>query len=129
MKLGTSFLVCCEDFVSLLEDSSLVQMVTEPTRGDNVLDLFQTSNPTLVNNETVSPGIADHNIVVADVNVKPKQSKQLPQKVLLLKKANWSGLRAFIIEKKNGTINNLAKKCCGNLDSFQNSHPKRHISV
>ena len=86
MKSGSGFPANYEEFVSLLVDFSLVQMVNEPTRGENVLDLFLTSNHTLVEDIKVSPGIADHNIVVAKVNLKPKTSKQIPEKFHYLEK-------------------------------------------
>ena len=37
-----------EDFIDLLDEFSLTQLVTHPTRGDNILDLFLIDNPTLV---------------------------------------------------------------------------------
>ena len=37
------------DFQTCLDDFGMVQMVSKPTRGDNILDLFLTSNHTLVN--------------------------------------------------------------------------------
>ena len=69
-----------KDSIPLLDDFSLIQMVIEPTRGENVLDFFLTSNHTLVDDIKISPGIADHDIVVANVNVKPRISKQVPPK-------------------------------------------------
>ena len=39
-----------------LSDCMLEQMVTSPTRGQNILDLFFTTNPTLVDDITVIPG-------------------------------------------------------------------------
>ena len=35
-----------DNFVELLDDFNLTQIVTEPTRLDNILDLILTSNPT-----------------------------------------------------------------------------------
>ena len=55
----------------MLDDFGLVQMVNESTRCGNVLDLFLTSNHTLVQKVEIVPGIADHDIMIADVNVKP----------------------------------------------------------
>ena len=48
MKSGLGFPAIYKDFISLLDDFSLVQVVSEPTRGENVLDFFLTSNHTLV---------------------------------------------------------------------------------
>ena len=39
----------------------LEQVVREPTGIINILDLFFTSNPTLVERSSVVPGISDHN--------------------------------------------------------------------
>ena len=50
----------CNDFMSLLDDFGLVQMVTEPTRCENAIDLFLTSNHTLVQKIEILPGITDH---------------------------------------------------------------------
>ena len=99
MKSGTGFPAPYEDFVSLLDDFSLVQMVNEPTRGENVLGLYLTSNHTLVNDISILPGIADHDIVVANVSTKPKVSKQIPRKIPLFKRANWTGFQSYMAEK------------------------------
>ena len=37
-----------KQFVDLLEDTGLVQLVTEPTRGENILDLVVTNAPSLI---------------------------------------------------------------------------------
>ena len=57
-------------------------MVIEPTRLDNVLDLFLTSNHTLVQKVEIYPGIADHDVMVADV-IKPTLGCQEPRSVPL----------------------------------------------
>ena len=58
-----------------LSDCMLEQMVTSPTRGQNILDLFFTTYPTLVDDISVIPGLSDHDIVLAQVNVKPERTK------------------------------------------------------
>ena len=59
-----------------------------------------------------SPGIADHNIVVAKVNLKPKTSKQIPRKFPLFRKANWTSFKTYIhvTEKRTEILNNLYQK-------------------
>ena len=88
IKSGCGLHTHYEDFVDFLDEFSLVQMVTEPTRGDNILDYFLTTNPTLVNNIEIHPGIADHNMVLVNANIKPVESKQIPRSVPLYKKTN-----------------------------------------
>ena len=48
--------------------------MTSPTRGQNILDLFFTTNSTLVDNVSIIPGLSDHDIVLAKVNAKPEKA-------------------------------------------------------
>ena len=47
----------------------LEQMVTSPRRGQNILDLFFTTSPTLVDDISVIPCLSDHDAVLAQVKV------------------------------------------------------------
>ena len=67
--------------------------MTSPTRGKNILGLFFTTNPTLVNNVSVTPSLSDHDIVLVIVNTKPEIKKQVPRTILLYKKAHWAQLK------------------------------------
>lgn len=98
IRSGCSYLSIYKDFISCLDDYSLVQMVSDPTRGDNTLDLFLTSNHTLVNKTEVKTGIADHDITISNVSVKPKMSRQKPRSVPLYKKADWDSFKMFMAE-------------------------------
>ena len=71
----------------------LEQMVTSPTWGQNILDLFFTTNPTLVNKVSILPGLSDHDIVLVEVNSRPEIIKQVPRDIPLYKKANWDQLK------------------------------------
>ena len=68
-------------------------MVTSPTRGQNIQPLFFTTNPSLVDDISVISGLSDHDIVLAQVNVKPEVTKQVPRNIPLHKKANWDQLK------------------------------------
>ena len=63
IKPGCSHTKLYDSFIETMRDQSLSQMVTEPTRSGNILDLFLTTNPTLVNSVSIIPGLSDHNIV------------------------------------------------------------------
>ena len=56
----------------VLNDSNLTQTVSLPTRDSNILDLFFTTNPTLVKRVSILPGISDHDIVQIQVNTSAK---------------------------------------------------------
>ena len=70
IKFGCGFPCLYNDFASLLDDFGLVQMVTEPTRYEKILDLFRTSNHTLVQKIEIVPGIADQGRVRTGEKVK-----------------------------------------------------------
>ena len=60
-----------DGFIETLNDFNLMQMVREPTRGGNILDLFLTTNHTLVESVSIIPGLSDHNIMKCIVNSEP----------------------------------------------------------
>ena len=65
--------------LSFSQQFDLTQLQREPTRLDNLLDLFFTNKPTLVKSVTTIPGISDHEIVLADCDIKPIINKRAPR--------------------------------------------------
>ena len=47
-------------FLELLNDFSMEQLVGEPTRNNNLLDLILSTEPSIITNVTTVPGISDH---------------------------------------------------------------------
>ena len=81
-KFPTFYRKCLEVF----NDCLLERTVTSPTRGKHILDLFFTSNPTLIDSVSILPGLSDHDIVRVLVNTIPSQTKQVPRNTPLYKK-------------------------------------------
>ena len=82
--------------IDLMNDLALTQVVDHPTRKDGILDLFHTSNPTLVNRFTTTPPLtakADHDIVFIDLNTRPHLPQQSPNTRYLYNKADWEGMK------------------------------------
>ena len=77
----------------VLNDSNLTQTVSLPTRDSNILDLFFTTNPTLVQRVSILPGISDHDIVQIQVNTSAKILFQKPRSISPYKKANWDEMK------------------------------------
>ena len=96
--------------MTLISDFSFTQMVTEPNRLDNVLDLFLASNHTLVQKVEIYPGIADHDVMVADVNIKPTLGRQESRSVPLYRKTNWDSFREYISVFASDLIRNCSNK-------------------
>ena len=101
LKPNCNYPTLTYQFVDLLDDLSLTQLATTPTRGNNTLDLVITNNPSLVTACRVIPGVSDHDAVLAETNLKPLKNKQTPRKIPLFKKANWEGLKKHISDFSN----------------------------
>ena len=46
-----------------------------------------------MDNVSITPGLSNHNIVVAQVNAKPETTKHVPRIIALYKKADWDQLQ------------------------------------
>ena len=83
-------------FLDTIDDYALTQVVDQPTRRSNILDLFLTTNPTLINRVTTSPPLtaeADHDITFIDINSRAFLSKRTPSPRFMYKKADWDSMR------------------------------------
>ena len=92
-------------FDDILNDFNLVELVTEPTRQDNILDLVLASNPTLIPSITCIPGLSDNDIVCIEAAVKPTQTKQKRRKIHLYNKADWTDFRSKLKDYQTEFLN------------------------
>ena len=51
-------------FVDTINDHGLEQLISAPTRGNNILDLLLCSHPSLISNVEIAPGISDHDAIL-----------------------------------------------------------------
>ena len=81
-----------EQLLDIMNDHSLEQMVTKPTRGDRTLDLIFTNSLSSVNKvETMPPtGNADHDIVYAEFSLTLKRKKKPTRKSINIIKQTGS---------------------------------------
>ena len=99
-----------QDFVSTINDNCLTQMVSDPTRENNILDLFLSNNPTFVDTVSVVPGISDHETVIAVVKLRPTIQKMKPRTVRIYSKANWEGMRHDMLEFQSSFLSTCEGK-------------------
>ena len=71
LKPSCNYSELTQKFVNSLCDNNLIQLITEPTRGPNTLDLFITNNETLICKTQIIPGLSDHDIVYLEGDIKP----------------------------------------------------------
>ena len=62
--------------INIALDYDLHQVVTSPTRENNILDLVFTNVPFLVQNASILPGLSDHDIVSVEIMISPVRIKQ-----------------------------------------------------
>lgn len=83
-------------FFDILDSYAFKQYVHEASRNDgtgHVLDLLLCNRPDIVSNVHVLPGVSDHNIVVADVNVQNiSVPKKVARKVYAYSRANYDAI-------------------------------------
>ena len=83
--------------LNLTNDFSLTQIVDHPTRKENILDLFFTTNPILVNQVMTVPPLsneADHDIVFIDLNTRAQIPRCTPSPRYIYSKADWESMRS-----------------------------------
>lgn len=121
-----------EKLVEMAEKHGLHQIHDQPTRGENLLDLVFTTNPTLFKASISIPGLSDHDMVLSDFCIRPFQVKKPPRKCLLFNRANWDEMRRaateiseqIVSQDKNGADVNAL------WETFRNQLPEateKHI--
>lgn len=65
----TSSCQMASDFINLILDFNFTQVVNQPTRGSNILDLVFTSNPERVEQITYIDGFSDHYLLQLSINI------------------------------------------------------------
>ncbi len=78
-------------FYDTLTQLGLCQMINEPTRINNILDLVITDSPGFVKNITINPPIktCDHNSIYFEIIYQDKPIKILPRKIYKYQLARW----------------------------------------
>ena len=90
---STSDKLVHQKLIDLSIAHNLTQMQEKLTRQDNTLDLYFTTNPSLVKNCTTIPGLSDHAIVVVESDTKPQYCTTPRCKHFLFGKADWPLLK------------------------------------
>ena len=93
LKPNTAYSSLHTKFSDILDDSSMVQILEEPTRKQNTLDLLITNQPDKIMRVDILPGISDHDKVFAELDLRPIKYNQKQRQIPLYKKANWDLIR------------------------------------
>jgi hypothetical protein len=93
IKQNTQCIANHEKFADILDDNGMAQLVKQPTRGSNTLDLVVTNHPDSFRRVETLPGLSDHDIVFTEVNINPKKCIQKPRNIPLYRRANWENMK------------------------------------
>ena len=71
------------NFVDIMADNNLTQVVKEPTYYENTLDLFFVNNPSIVHNSKVIPGISKdgHHAVYVELDISLTRRTKKPRNI------------------------------------------------
>ena len=83
-----------DSFLQAVENCGLDQIVDFPTRDNNLLDIFLTNRPSLIQTCKSLPGISDHEIVYMDSDVSVKYQRPVRRKIWLWSKADVPSMKA-----------------------------------
>ena len=80
-------------FLQAVENSGLDQVVDFQTSDDNLLDIFLTNRPSLIQSCKSLPGISDHEIVYVESDVSVKYQRPIRRKIWLWSKADLPSMK------------------------------------
>ncbi len=88
-----------EDFLRVLQNNFLKHVVTEPTRGENILDLVLTNNENMISEVDVGSqlGCRDHRVIRFNLEWEVNRESNLTL-VPDFRRANYEGLRGHLEE-------------------------------
>ena len=84
--------------LSVISSSGLAQIQKDFTRNNKILDLLCTNKPDLFSDIRSIPGISDHEIILADCDLKPVVCKKPPRTIYLWNKVDWNKIRLLASE-------------------------------
>ena len=86
-------------FVDTINDHDLEQLISVPTRGNNILDLILCSHPSLISNVEITPGISDHDAILYCFELPNKPlSDKIDHPIYLYHKGNMEGVKSDILD-------------------------------
>jgi hypothetical protein len=105
-----------QQLLDIIADHNLHQVTDKPTQNERTLDLLLMNNPSNLNKLCTLPpiGLADHDIVYAEIDTWLKRVRETPRKVMKYKEANWDKIKKDL-ENILTTINNIYEKSDTNI--------------
>lgn len=81
-----------------IRDLGLHQIVDKPTKEDNTLDLICTNCPNMIPRVETIPGLDDHDIVYAELQLNPIRVRPTKRGIACYNRADWASMRTATAE-------------------------------
>jgi len=95
-----------ESLIMFSQECLLDQIVLQPTRGNNILDLCFVSHPDYVLKYEVVPGFSDHDAVIVNILNCITVSEHPKNEILCYRQANWLLIRDSLVNISNTYFRN-----------------------
>ena len=83
--------------IEIVHDNFFTQMVSQPTRGQNILDLILTTSVDYVQDILVGEEFSDHNQITFHINCAPYEQRKPRKQYYSFKKAEWGNLKDLLL--------------------------------
>ena len=87
--------------IDVMLEHGFEQIVNQPTRHQNMLDLFFLNHPNDKYTVNILPNLGDHGIVSVDIHVQHQINKVCCREIYLYDRANWDSIRLNVISLNN----------------------------
>jgi len=119
--------------IEISQDHGLTQIVNKPTRStpetENILDLFFSNQPDMINRHDVIPGLSDHDIPLLDISTRISLNKKKPRRVYQYKKGNMEGLVSDLSDFSDTFCNNHSNSSSFNINNMWNELKEEILKV
>ena len=95
----------CNMLIDVFSIGGFFQLVTTPTRSQNILDLFATNRPTLVERLSITSGLSDYKIINVESSLSSVVVQPKPRKVYLWNRANFQNINEIMSDFSNSCHN------------------------
>jgi hypothetical protein len=82
--------------LDIVHDNFLSQMIFEPTRDRNILDLVLTTSTDYVQDASVGDPFSDHNLITFKIDKMPYKTKPCSNSYYCYRKADWAKLQNLL---------------------------------
>ena len=118
LKTGNKYTNLHNNFLDMIDEHHLSQVIKDPTRGENTLDLFLTNNETFVTNNQTLPGISDHSAILVESRIRADRVQQSPRRIPMWNKMKAEDTEAFCKHIKEGWESLSEETKAGSADSL-----------